>query len=61
MVWLLGYLGVAMSAEIGACLGGLALGFGVAVGQHGLFPLVNKIIWGPEGSRRRTARDARNT
>jgi hypothetical protein len=43
IVWLVGYLGVEMTAEVGAIVGGLATAAGGAIGAYGLVGIAKRI------------------
>lgn len=45
-VWLAGYFGVEMTAEVGATIGGLAATAGGAIGAYGLVGIARRILWG---------------
>lgn len=46
VVWLAGYSGLDMSAEVGAILGGLATGLGAAIATYGLVGIARRILFG---------------
>lgn len=55
VVWLCGYLGLSISAEVGAVIGGACLGAGAAIGTYGLVGCLRIFLFG----RNRSGRNAR--
>jgi hypothetical protein len=51
VIWIAGYLGLPISAEVGSVIGGMALSGGAAVGTYGIFGCCRRLLWG----RARTA------
>jgi len=51
VVWLVGFAGLEMTAEVGAIIGGLATGAGAAVAAYGLTGIVKRILWGARKSK----------
>ncbi len=46
VVWLAGYAGLTMTAEVGAIIGGAATSAGAAVATYGLVGIARRILWG---------------
>jgi hypothetical protein len=59
IVWLAGYFGLAISAEVATVIGGFVVVLGAAIGSYGIVGCWQRVIWGRNYAQRKKALDGR--